>query len=53
MSEYPKGARSLLQSGWEWTTRSSWGGSEILSASDHVPSEIIRKVQAILDSERD
>ena len=38
----------LRRNSWEWTTRSSWSGGEILAASDHFTSEIARKVQALL-----
>jgi hypothetical protein len=37
----------LRRNGWEWTTRSSWCGGEILASSDHFPSEIARNVQAL------
>ena len=48
----PRSILWLRQNRWEWTTRSSWGGGSILSASDHFPSDIISKVQAIVDSQR-
>jgi hypothetical protein len=40
----------LRQQRWEWATRSSWSGGEILASSDHFISEISRNIQAILDA---